>query len=66
MSRRRSEVELAEIIRRAQEEPGIADLVALMKESDELGALERERREAAVVTTVAPAIGTASLLTHDS
>lgn len=54
MSRKRTEKELAEIIRRAQEEPGIADLMAIMEQNDELVALEREYREATVVTTVVP------------
>lgn len=59
MNKKRTEKELAEIIRKAQEEPGIADLMALMEQNDELVDLEREYREAAVVTTVVPTTGTA-------
>lgn len=59
MSRKHTEKELAEIIRKAQQEPGTADLMALMEQSDELAAIEREYREAAVVMTAVPATGTA-------
>ncbi len=50
--------ELAEIIRKAQEQPGIADLLSLMEQSQELENLAREHREAAVVTMVVSATGT--------
>ena len=50
--------ELAEIIRKAQEQPGIVDLEALMKQSEELEALSREQREAASATSVFSATGT--------
>lgn len=51
---------LAEVIRKAQEQPGLADLMALMEQSDEVAALEREQREAVVVTTVVSATATTS------
>ncbi len=50
---------LAEIIRAAQEEPGLADLMAVLEQSDEIAALEREQRELAVVTTIVSATATA-------
>ena len=51
--------ELAEAIRRAQKEPGLADLMSLLEQSDEAATLERERRELAVITTVVSATATA-------
>ena len=51
--------ELAEIIRKAQEQPGIADLLSLMEQSQELEKLAREHREAAVVSIVVSATATA-------
>ena len=50
--------ELAEIIRKAQEQPGIADLMSLMEQSQELENLAREHQEAAVVTMVVSATAT--------
>lgn len=58
MNTKRTEKELAEIIRKAQEEPGIADLMALMEQSQELETLAREHREAAIVTQVVSATAT--------
>ena len=65
MSRKHSGKELADIIRKAQEKPGIADLMALMEQNRELVALEREYREAAVIMTVVPATNTANRPTND-
>jgi hypothetical protein len=47
-----TEHELAEAIRRAQEQPGLADLWELTRINEEAVALMREEREASVVTTV--------------
>ena len=52
--------ELADIIRRAQELPGIADLMALMEQSHEVEDLAREQREAAFATKVISATTTAN------
>ncbi len=51
--------ELAEIIRKAQEQPGIADLMTLIEQSNEVETLAREQRDAAVVTRVVSASSTA-------
>ena len=51
--------ELAEIIRKAQEQPGIADLMTLIEQSNEAETLAREQRDAAVVTRVVSASSTA-------
>lgn len=50
--------EFADVIRKAQEQPGIADLMALMEQSDEVETLAREQREAAIVTKVVSATAT--------
>jgi hypothetical protein len=47
-----TEHELAEAIRRAQEQPGLADLWELTRINEEAAALIREQREASVATTV--------------
>jgi hypothetical protein len=43
---------LKEAVRKAQAEPGIADLMELMRESAEIDQVEREQRAAAVATIV--------------
>ena len=53
--------ELAEIIRKAQEQPGIGDLEALMKPSEELESLSREQRDVAGARSVYSATGTGYL-----
>jgi len=47
--------QLAEAIRRAQGQPGLADLWELMRISEEAMALAREQREASVATTIVSA-----------
>jgi hypothetical protein len=47
-----TEHELAEAIRRAQEQPGLADLWELTRINEEATAFLREQREASVATTV--------------
>ena len=51
--------ELEEIIREAQGQPGIADLMALADQSLELEEIAREHREATSVTQVISATTTA-------
>ena len=50
--------ELTDIIRKAQEEPGLADLVALSEQSNEIAAIMREEREAAIETSIVSATST--------
>ena len=50
---------LAEAIRRAQEQPGLADLWELARISEEASALAREQREASVATTIVSATASA-------
>ena len=59
MNKKRTEKELAEAIRKAQEQPGIADLMILMEQSQELETLAREHREATMITQVVSATTTA-------
>jgi hypothetical protein len=47
-----AEHQLAEAIRRAQEQPGLADLWELTRINEEATAFMREQREASVATTV--------------
>ncbi len=58
MNKKRTEKEIAEVIRKAQEQPGIADLMILMEQSQELETLAREHREAVIVTQVVSATTT--------
>ncbi len=58
MNKKRTEKEIAEVIRKAQEQPGIADLMILMEQSQELETLAREHREATIVTQVVSATTT--------
>ena len=55
---RTADKELAEAIRKAQQQPGIADLMDLMQQSHEVEALMHEQREAALVTKVVSATAT--------
>ena len=59
MNKKRTEKELAEVIRKAQEQPGVADLMVLMEQSEELEILAREHREATTITQVVSATTTA-------
>ncbi len=54
----KAEKELEEIIREAQEQPGIADLLALVDQSLELEEITREYQQATVVTQVTSATAT--------
>ena len=54
----KAEKELEEIIREAQGQPGIADLLALVNQSLELEEIAREHRESIVVTQVTSATAT--------
>jgi hypothetical protein len=51
---------LEEAIRKAQAEPGIADLMILLGESAEIERIDREQREAAAVTVVVATSSTAT------
>jgi hypothetical protein len=57
--RSQTDRQLAEAIRRAQEQPGLADLWELTRISEEATALTREQRDTSVVTTVVSAAASA-------
>jgi hypothetical protein len=51
--------QLSEAIRKAQEQPGLADLWELTRMSEEAMALAREQRDASVATTIVSATASA-------